>query len=306
MKFFLAAMMVSLLAHGSVFARTKAASEVKEEATAEVSAEAAALKNAVPDEFRKTYFGERPDQFLIDPQKLLSPVDYRERLDFLNYHAGDSAIDLYVYVFSADQVIPSEVQMEAMIEQFFPPERPAVIVHYYYGNPQRTTLHLSSALRAVVPSGEQRRALENSVMQALNSVHAADQIEAFVVQMSIRSYWMERMLNGTSEAEAPAKLAETTKEQETKQDPFEWLRPHLEKASEYWIPATSLVAALLLGFGLRLWFKLRWRYRLPEFEVEPRLGGAHAAGVGAVISFASAAVPPASQRDQIPDYLRRA
>ncbi|RYD41508.1 MAG: hypothetical protein EOP85_12590 [Verrucomicrobiaceae bacterium] len=30
------------------------------------------------------------------------------------------------------------------------------------------------------------------------------------------------------------------------------------------------------------------------------------AGVGAVISFASASLPPASQRDQVPDYLRRA
>jgi hypothetical protein len=57
---------------------------------------------------------------------------------------------------------------------------------------------------------------------------------------------------------------------------------------------------------MRSWLKRRARHRFPEFEVEPRLGGAHAAGVGAVISFASAAVTPASQRDQMPDYLRRA
>jgi hypothetical protein len=63
-----------------------------------------------------------------------------------------------------------------------------------------------------------------------------------------------------------------------------------------------LAAAGALGW----WLRRRARYRFPELDVEPRLGGAHAAGVGAVISFASAALPPASQRDQVPDYLRRA
>jgi hypothetical protein len=62
----------------------------------------------------------------------------------------------------------------------------------------------------------------------------------------------------------------------------------------------------LAAFGMNFWLQRRARYRFPDFEVEPRLGGAHAAGVGAVISFASASVPPASQRDQVPDYLRRA
>ena len=50
----------------------------------------------------------------------------------------------------------------------------------------------------------------------------------------------------------------------------------------------------------------RARYRFPEFEVEPRLGGPHAAGVGAVISFGRAAPSPAFQREQMPEYLRRA
>jgi hypothetical protein len=72
------------------------------------------------------------------------------------------------------------------------------------------------------------------------------------------------------------------------------------------VPASSVAGALLLGFAARFWLKRRTRHLFPDFEVEPRLGGAHAAGVGAVISFASATVPPATQRDAMPDYLRRA
>jgi hypothetical protein len=71
------------------------------------------------------------------------------------------------------------------------------------------------------------------------------------------------------------------------------------------MPAALVCGALLLLLTLRFWHKRRALYRFPDFEVESRLGGAHAAGVGGVISFANATVPPASQRNQLPEYLRR-
>ena len=156
----------------------------------------------------------------------------------------------------------------------------------------------------MVPVSEQRRALENSVMQALKEEHAAAQIEAFMVQMSIRIYWMERMLGGAAESETVLAKPKIVPQPET--SPMDVLRPHLETARRHATPAAVIAGVLLAAFGMGFWLKRRARHRFPEFEVEPRLGGAHAAGVGAVISFASAAVPPASQRDQKPDYLRRA
>ncbi len=287
-------------------AAVEQAGEVMEDDTAaEAAATAAEMPaNPVPEKFRDAYFGGRPEKFLVDPQDLLSPVDYRERLDFLNYHAGDSAIDFYVHVFAADQDIPGEARIEEVIERFFAEGRPAAVVCFYFGNPQRTTLHLSPSLMAVVPPGEQRRALESSVLQALKELHPAAQIEALLVQMSIRIYWMERMLGGA--ADAVPLLVKVKKSPEAQTGPFDALRPHLETAASHAIPAALISGVLLAAFGTGFWLKRRARHRFPEFEVEPRLGGAHAAGVGAVISFASATVPPASQRDQMPDYLRRA
>jgi len=313
MKAFRAIGICSALALGWSFGaletdQTDAAMEqVDEVMEDETAAEAAAVENPgnpVPEEFREAYFGGRPEKFLVDPQGLLSPVDFRERLAFLDYHAGDSAIDLYVYVLPADQDIPGDVRIEELIERFFAEGRPAAVVYFHVGNPQRTTLHLSPSLMAVVPPGEQRRALENSLMQALKSVHPAAQIEAFLVQMSIRIYWMERILGGA--AEVGPVLVKAGKPPEPKTGPLDALRPHLQTASRHAIPAVLIAGVLLAAFGMRSWLKRRARHRFPEFEVEPRLGGAHAAGVGAVISFASAAVTPASQRDQMPDYLRRA
>jgi hypothetical protein len=65
-------------------------------------------------------------------------------------------------------------------------------------------------------------------------------------------------------------------------------------------------SVLLALWSAVTWWRGRARFRFPEFEVEPRLGGSHAAGIGAVISFGSSAIPPALQRNQVPDYMRRA
>lgn len=270
-------------------------------------AEVEATLNEVPEKFWPDYFGERPKSFLVDPQGLLGPVDFRERLEFLNYHAGDSAIDLFVYVFRGDQEIPGEVREEELVERFFSEGRPAAVVYFYLGAPQRSVLRLSPSLTGAVPAAEQRRALESSVMQALNQVEPARQIETFLVQMSIRIYWMERMLGGgDGQAESMPVSAHVPKAHAKKSKLMELLRPHLETAARFAVPAAVTTAALLVAFAVSFWLKRRGRYHFPEFEVESRLGGAHAAGVGAVISFASAALPPASQRDQTPDYLRRA
>lgn len=260
----------------------------------------------IPESYLREYFGVRPEKFLIDPQNLLGPVEYRERIAFLNYHAGDSTIDLFVYLIGGDQSIPREVQQEEVMQRFFSTGRPAVVVYYFMGAPQRTVMHLSPTLVEKVPAVEQRRSLENSVILALKEIEPARQLEAFLMQISIRIYWMERLMGGeTPEKEPVAEVAPVAKPDE-KSGLREFLQPHLDEAAGYVLPASLVVMAVLLVVGIRVWFRRRLRYRFPDFEVEPRLGGAHAAGVGAVISFASATVPPASQRDAMPEYLRRA
>lgn len=262
---------------------------------------------AIAEKFLPAYFAERPKSFLIDPQSLLSQADFRDRLNFLNYHASDSSIDLFVYVIGGNQQIPSEVREEEMIERFFSQGRPAAIVYYYLGAPQRSVVYLSPSLTDAVPSAEQKRALASSVMQAFEKTHPSEQLEAFLVQMSIRIYWMERMNGGeanTGEEFSDSSRKSSDTAQETgKSAKLEWA---LDIARKFTIPAGVALAFLLATFAMNFWLKRRARYCFPDFDVEPRLGGAHAAGVGAVISFASATVPPASQRDQVPDYLRRA
>lgn len=253
------------------------------------------------ESFFPAYFAERPKSFLIDPQGLLSPTEYRDRLNFLNDHVKDSSIDLYVYLMGGEQEIPGAVREEELIERFFSVGRPATVIFYYLGAPQRSALYLSSSMTEQVTAVQQKRALESSVARAFESTEPTKQFEKFLVQMSIRVYWMEPKspVLPTTPSVAATVEKKITGKALIFLGPTEWVKRHS-------LALTSGVVASLTSFALLRWWASRRRYHFPVFDVEPRLGGAHAAGVGAVISFSSAGLPPALQRDQVPDYLRRA
>jgi len=262
-------------------------------------------RDLVPEKYWSAYFDKRPKNFLLDPQGLLDSADYKNRLDFLKDHSGDSSLDLFVYVFKGDQDIPGKVSAEELIDRFFTQGRPAAIVFYFMGAPQRSVIYLSPSILDHVPPAELHHALESSIMKASERQGAAAQLEAFLVQTSIRVDWMEQMMGVTSASDRQASLSEhlAQTEQKKKHGLLAHLQPIIDRIKPFVIPATAVVGALVVLWGIVTLARRRSSYRFPEFDVEPRLGGGHAAGVGAVISFASSALPPASQRDQTRDYL---
>ncbi|MBC7980134.1 MAG: hypothetical protein H7Y36_06180 [Armatimonadetes bacterium] len=261
----------------------------------------------VSEEYLADYFAEKPKEHLVDPQGLLEERQKKDLSAFLSHHAKDSSIDIYIYVFGTNQEIPGDVREEEIVERLYSVGKPALVVYYYLGAPQRSDIYLSPIITDAVSAAEQNRALQSSVMRAFASVNPVEQLEAFLVQMSIRTYWMERMTEGTAEA-GMEMIPEGEKarylNKKAKASPEEMELPGWVK-----LAAASLIAAcgaILAIWSARMCWHSKQRYRFPEFEVEPRLGGNHAAGVGAVISFSSSAVPPARQRDQVPNYMRRA
>jgi hypothetical protein len=148
--------------------------------------------------------------------------------------------------------------------------------------------------------------MENAVMQAVKKPDRAGQLQAFLIQMSIRIYWMERAMNGEKTENTSAPTIHQPAPQKTAQKGLEKFRPLLDMAAPYLLPGGLAIGAAFLLWLMRTMLRRKAQYRFTEFEVEPRLGGSHAAGVGAVISFGRAAPPPAYQREQLPEYLRRA
>ena len=261
----------------------------------------------VPEKFLTVYFDARPETFLIDPQGLLDERSARDEAAFLTAHAADSPIDLYIYVFAKDQEIPGEVRGEELSERCFATGRPAVIVYFFLGSPQRAVLYPSPSLPELISAAEQREALQSAVAQATAKTSPPEQLQAFTAHLASRIYRMEQLLHGiASETEgakaAQARAAKLAKKSSSLGERLARWRPLAQDLAVPGLLVASLLAAILALIGWRRW---RAIYRFPEFAVEPRLGGDHAAGVGAVISFASADLRPAAQRNQVIEYLRR-
>ena len=174
-------------------------------------------------------------------------------------------------------------------------------VFYYMGAPDRSELHLTPELMRSVGEGERMRALQSSINQAVVKSQAVDQLDGFCVQMSIRIYWMEKAFASgviaplikpekadINEHEQAARVAAATS----------WFK-------EWQLPIYLMLGVTIVGIITGSIRRARQKFYFTEYEIAPRMSGSHAAGVGAVISYASAKIPPTMQREQVPDYLRR-
>jgi hypothetical protein len=254
----------------------------------------------ITEEFLPAYFGQKPKSFLIDPQSVLSRQEYRDRLSFLKYHASDSKVGFYVYVFDTMQVIPPFIRVEELFARYFADEGPTVILFYYLGDPSRAEVHLSPDLMRSVGKAERARVLQSSINQAVVKSQPVDQLDGFCVQMSIRIYWMEKALE--SGLIAPI-------ESDEEPVPVTNRAEMLAAIKRWWLnwrlPVGITAAVVLIGLLFTYLRRRRMTYHFPEFPVAPRLGGKEGAGVGAVITYASARIPPAMQREQVPDFSSR-
>ncbi len=253
----------------------------------------------VPAKFSADYFKRRPVAYLVDPQRLLNKEQYHDRLEFLKYHAGDSSIDLYIYLFGGNQELTGEAGGEELMKRFFSGERPSVVVYYFFGAPQRSMMYLSPSLASTVSLQEQRRALESAVIEARGKSDSADQLERFSMQMSIRIYWMEKMLHG---GEVPAGQVDLSMDHEKPKKTADRTQALLVIARRWAVPAGAAAGGLLAVWLAIFMWRARAKYRFPVLDVAPRLGASHAAGVGAVISFGSPIEPPSLQRNRSTDF----
>jgi len=265
-------------------------------------------ETAISAEHMAEYFREIPRDgrgepiFLNDPQDLLSQQEFRDRESFLHYHSSESNIDMFVYLFDQRQEFPVGTDIQTVYGDLYAKHGPVALVFYHLGAPDRSQFFLCSDIRAVISQEEQDRALRAAVQEAFEKSDVADQLEDFLVELSIRLYWIERELKAAT-ATSEARRLESGNQLIPVSGGNE--EDNLRLIGQVVLFALCVILAGLLGWAGLLWLQHRRKYRFPEVECGPLLGAPHAAGVGAVICFSNAHLPPSRQRDQVPDYLDR-
>jgi len=260
----------------------------------------------IPPEILKTYFeaiasdAEGAPVFLRDPQELLAQQERRDRESFLKYHSGESKIDMFVYLFDERQELPEEITIEAVYDDLYARRGPTALIFYHLGKPDRAQFFLGNDIRAVISEDEQNRALRAAVQEAFEKSDIAYQLDNFLVELSIRLYWIQRELAEVGKPKPSRGGSDVLEARVASSDD----RPHPL------IGRGLLFVAMMTGVGLLGWLgyyctERRVRYLFPEVDTGALMGAPHAAGVGAVISFSSAQLPPSQQRDHMPDYLHK-
>jgi hypothetical protein len=230
---------------------------------------------------------------LMDAQNLLEPKQQAEIAALLNYHNEDAAIELRACLLGADQEMAAELMAEIGAEA-----KPMALIVFYYGNALRSECHHLGEFPKTISAKEQQRALESAIVQAGTKKNQYEQLLAFLEQMSVRVYLMEQILDGREKEFVSERTSKTLKKKRS-------LPPIPEHFLSIAIAVALVMFCLLFLWLLRWWRVTHSKYFFPEAQTEARLGGKNAAGIGAVISFHNAALPPSSQREQGPEIEMR-
>jgi hypothetical protein len=223
---------------------------------------------------------------LIDSQNLLEPKQQAEIAALLDYHNEDAAIELRVCLLGEDQAPPTELMEEIGAEA-----RPMAWIVFYYGNALRSECHHLGKFPKTISAREQKRALESAIVQAGAKQDHYEQLLVFLEQMSVRVYLMEQILDGREKEFVSERVSKATKKKRS-------LPQIPEQFLSIGIAVALVMVCLLFLWLLRWWRVTHSKYVFPEAQTEARMGGKNAAGIGAVISFHSADLPPSSQREQ--------
>jgi hypothetical protein len=257
------------------------------------------LKDVTPEFLAsaEAWLGEDP---LIDPAVELAETQAEDLRRFLGYHAEKSHIPIVVLVLPKDEKLPATTSLDTIAQGSLSARRAALLV-YPIGEPWRARLFLPHSAHEAVSTTFLTRLVEACLTQADTASTPEDQLHEYVVQLSIRLFWLQKELNKSdSSSKAFADTAQTPSLAEV--GPSTPLPPATPLPAPYSLPhflelpsASLITIAILLGFllaiaGRRLVRLAKTRatqrrhrqiWTLPEAETTPRLGGAFCGGSGA-------------------------
>lgn len=249
------------------------------------------------DESLQACFDMKPDNFLLDPQHLITETQAGDLARLLASHAGEARTAIYILAIGPSQTLPAKADLTQIAGGSLC-RRPSCLVVYPIGAPQRARLFSSREIAEVTPPGYLAALAQDCIGDARLASDDMAQIERFAIQLSTRIFWLERSYPFAQPASENENIEKIKAETETLP---EIGAPRDAGIAAFWDlahlrPLAHKVAWPLAGIGLLVFLtqwlvKMRRRresrmvWLLPEAEVSPRLGGAHSGGCGAMVKY---------------------
>ena len=251
-------------------------------------------------ELADLYFAHAPVEFLIDPQHLLTEQKSNDIMRFLEFHADESKIRIFVMAIGENQKIPADVDIQALHKKWFS-EAPTVLMLYYREQPKMTQLVFNDSVRDALPKSVFDRILQNCLREGAVADLAPDQVEKMAIELSIQLYWLSRLMEQESKGDSSLTSASSIHEMMASPDAPELLREYapgifIDESGKLLTFILTLVFVLggLAVVGCVGWIVMWWRGRenvsgepllFPDFRMARRLGGEYCGGGFVSMSF---------------------
>ena len=234
-------------------------------------------------ELMALYTAQVPTRVFVDPQNFLRERSGAQMESLLQRWLNDQcAFRTTMLVFGPGQQLPADFDPQALRRQWFGSSEEALLVFYFYGQPERTLAIFGPGARASYGEGVLRAVVDAAVTEA-GRVHGdPEQLERFCYKMSVRLHWLVRTRLPGAEGTGISAAAQPRRD---------WGKT---------VARAALWSALGISAGLAaVFWRRRWPVPVadepvlfPERDLCPRLGAPHSGGFSSVISFPRANLLP--------------
>ncbi len=241
-----------------------------------------AVREVIP-EFLALAAQSTPDEYLIDPGSMIHEVQKNGIQQFLNFHAKNADIKLYVLILPHDREIPPAANLGDIASGGLLHTKSCLLV-YPVGEPWRARVFMSQSIFAQASTAFLSETLQACLGEAMQSSDEYDQLHRYAVHLSTRLFWLQNALSPQARS-SDGPLAEITGESPVV--PRFQFPPLLAGCVFLMLLIVSIVLAI--SKVRRAWQRreLSRIWILPEPETTPRLGGAFTGGGGGSILYGS-------------------
>jgi len=263
-------------------------SEVRASTGSTLPTAASQLREVTPD-FWSAANQWSPEDLLIDPGEELAETQAEDLRRFLSYHAENALIPIVILVMGRQERLHDAVGLERVAQGSLSARRAALLA-YPMGEPWRARLFLPGAAHQTVSESFMTRLVDACLQQAAKASMPDDQLHEYLVQLSIRLFWLQRELSlsitSTAAFANPSLTPPLAEVGGVAAAPPPAGNASLWLTIGVWFSVTLTLAGLtprLLRRGRRWTARRRQNmvWTFSEAEAPTRLGGAFCGGAGA-------------------------
>lgn len=238
---------------------------------------------------------KQKNQYIYDPNKILSQADLANYNKILKYHAIDSDIDVYILVTNSDSFIPSYSDF-LNIHNSILKGKPIIIACFKYQQPQESVITSGIIMQTFL--GEEY--LQNTFNKVLSSAKSKknhlQQLKRFIIELTFNTYWLEVSFKKTEfgskffssnpgEQKSNAKLNKLAKSFDTFINNDDYI--FINKKMLTILLTLAFIIALSVILIMVYYKKSKNLILLPPLPEQKRLQAPYAGGTGATLNFGS-------------------